>query len=81
MKNCGIECKRPVSRIPDRKFKSSNFIDNYQVGAMLPSDMHFSDSSNDLKRDFNIPWVNHPSDNARGGVAIMIKNYINITSI
>lgn len=38
---------------------------------VLLSETQFSDTSPFKKREFN--WINHPSDNAREGVAIMVR--------
>lgn len=57
----------------ERKLKLSNYIDFYQIDVVLLSETHFSDTSHFKKREFNVHWVNHPSDNARGGVAIMVR--------
>lgn len=53
---------------PSRKLKVSQFIDQYQVDVMLLNETHMSGTDCLRKRDYTAYWVNHPYDNARGGV-------------
>ena len=65
----------------EKKLELSTFIDYYQVDIVLISETHFASTHFWKKLGYSAYSVNHPSDNARGGAAILVRNelrhYIN----
>jgi len=52
------------------------FLRTHNIDIALISETHFSDKSYIKIFGYNIHWTTHPSDRARGGSAIIIKNNI-----
>ena len=59
---------------PTRRLEMCRFLDFYQVDICLVSETHFTKESFMRVGGYDSYWVNHPSDNSRGGVALLIRN-------